>query len=428
MRRLSLILVFTALVCLPLGAQQMSMEGFTRLKGARVEKDRSMAILDLVTDQTGFTVLSNGNKAVDVKEDEGFIRLLLPPGTTRLSIRHPSFGQLSWAAPKTLRRNRHYQALLFAIDPTVDFKASHQWAVFHLNPKDVLVQIDSVSKPVRSSIAEYYLPVGEHSYRVEAPFYEPAEGSFTLSEAGRTDVTVQLQPQYSYLTVKTEWDGGELYIDGIHIKRKEATSLRLGKGYHHVAYFWDDACYYDSLLFVGAAQKKVLDLKVKDLRRRPLLTEIAQPEATQYGDTVSVMVPVKLSCKDPEAEILIDRETVGKGGWEGNLPLGFHLLGTRKDGQEGTSVRVLFEDFFPQEITLLVPGSAYGLVNVRCNVKDALILIDGEDRGRTPQLLHLDASRTYELVVYKPGYRDRKTRIRPKGNGQVDVYMQLKKR
>ena len=430
MKRLSLISLLLALVCLPLPAQQMSVEAFVRLKGCQVEKDKTVALLDLVTDQKGFTILCNGNNPVEVEEQDSLLRLKLPHKTTRLSIQHPSFGQLAWSAPETLRKNRHYRALLYAIDPTQELKATRQWVVFRLSPEDALVQIDSVSKPVRSSVMEYYLPVGDHTYKVEAPFYQSEEGTFTLTDSVRQEISVSLQPFYSFISVKMPWRGGALYVDGAHIDWKDATSYRLSDGNHRVSLFWGGACYYDSLVYVGPAQKKLVEIRQQDFYPRGLTVEELKNNAKPVSSSAdsTVLTPVKLSCKDPEAEILVDRECVGKGQWEGNLPLGFHLLGARKDGQEGAPTRLWCKDSFPQEITLMVPGSGAGLVNIRCNVKDARILLDGEDRGTAPQLLQLDASRTYELIVYKPGYKDRKTRIRPKGNAQVDVYMQLKKR
>ena len=410
----------------------MSVEEFVRLKGCKIEKDKTVALLDLVTDQKGFTVLCNGNKPVETEEQEGFVRLKLPHKTTRLSIQHPDFGQLAWSAPEKLRRRRHYRALLYAIDPTQEYKATKQWVVFHLSPQDVLIQIDSTSKPVRSSTAEYYLPVGDHHYKVEAPFYEPVEGQFTLTDSLRKEITVSLQPFYSFITVKSPWqEGGFLYIDGAHIDWKEATSYRLANGQHRVSLFWGGACYYDSLVVVGPAQKKIVEIRQQDFYPRPLtkdgLPKLNVGMSAPAADSTA-QAPVKLSCKDPEAQILVDREVVGKGQWEGTLPLGFHLLGARKDGQDGVPTRLLLEDTFPQELTLMAPGTGAGVVNVRCNVQDARILIDGEDRGTAPQLLQLDASRCYELVLYKPGYKDKKERIRPKGNAQVDIYVELRKR
>ena len=76
----------------------------------------------------------------------------------------------------------------------------------------------------------------------------------------------------------------------------------------------------------------------------------------------------------------------------------------------------------------MAPGAGSGLVNVHCNVPDARILVEGKDRGTAPQLLQLNASHTYEIILYKAGYKDRKVRVRPKAQGQTELNVKLKKR
>lgn len=428
MRNLRLISLLLVLVSQSLLAQEMSIEDFVRLKGRKVEKQKIVALLDLKTEENGFTVLGNGNRPVDVQQQEGFIRLLVPHKTTHLTLRHATYGQLSWMVPggKSLRKGRHYQASLYTTDPTREFKPTHQWAVLRISPQNALLQIDSVTRKVHGEITELYLPLGEHKYKVEAPFYAPEEGSFTLTDSARTNLSVTLMSGISYLTVKAPWQGGSLYIDGAHIL-KEDTSLRLAEGYHRVSYYWGSQCFYDSLLYVGNAQKVVLEPRMRDVYPR----EQADLKLLQPVDSSSAPageVPVKLNCQDPEAEILVDRESVGKGSWEGTLHLGFHLLGTRKDAQEGTPVKVVLDTPYPQEFSLQVPGTGFGVVNVHCNVEGALILVDGQDCGKTPQLLQLDASRSYEIILSKAGYKDRKYQVRPRSNQQTDLYVQLKKR
>lgn len=433
MKRLSLIALFMLLVCLPLAAQQMSIVDFARLKGFKVQKDKQAAILDLATEEKGFTFLAGANQPVQAQEGDGVITLMLPHKTTRITVQHPTYGQLSWQVPggKKLRKRSHYKATLLAMDPTRALKASHQWVIVHLNPQNTILQIDSLTLPVREEVIEMYLPVGEHKYKVEAPFFAPEEGSFTLADSVRTQLSVTLQPFYSYLTVYSEWEEPALYIDGSPVSWKDATSLRIAQGKHRVSCFKGKQCYLDTVWQVGRASKELLRLRKDDFALRPLkLEELASfnPDAPSADSDSLVMAPVKLSCKDPDAQILVDRECMGIGNWDGALPLGYHLLSARKDGQEGTPTKVILEDVFPREITLMAPGSGAGLVNIHSNVQGARIQVDGEDCGTTPQILQLEAGHNYEIVVYKPGYREKRIKLRPQGNRQVDVYMKLKKK
>lgn len=427
MKHLSLISLLL-LVCLPLAAQQISVDEFTRLKGGKVQREKSVAILDLLTDEKGFTFQTGSNEAVNSQDWVGFVRLKLPNKTNRVLIRHPQYGQFLWYVPhgKKLYRNQHYQAVLYSADPTRDFKATHQWVVFRLNPENVILKVDSLLCPVRQQVAEFYLKVGPHSYSAEAPFFDPEEGRFTLSDSLRKEIYINLQPFYSYLTVKTEWEGGKLYIDNVHIRKKAATSYRLSEGSHRVDFFLGKQCVYDTLLNIGRAQKKVLEVKVSDLHAKQLRQ--GEPLSVNAAGFEEGETSVRVSSQDNGAQIWVDREKVGTGLWKGKLSRGYHLVQAVKDGQEDISVDLMIQDGFPIDITLPAAGIGYGLVNIHCNVDGASIRIDGEEYGDTPRIVRLEASRSYRIRLNKAGYRTGRCRVRPKGNGQVDVYLELKKR
>lgn len=435
MKRRSLVLLLLLASLLPLKAQQMSVEEYARLKRPlwhpqTVTVDRSCALLDLVTDEKGFTFLANGSIPAEAEEGDGVITVKLPHKTAYLTIRHPDFGQMTWRVPdgKRLRKNRHYRAFLFAGDPTRDFSALRQWVVFHLDPGDAVLQVDSLIRPVRGSSAEFFLPLGPHTFRAEAPFHEPVQDSFTLTDSVRADIRVHLQPFYSYLTVKTAWQGGDLFIDNAPIRKEEATSYRLSEGHHRVAFYWGEACFYDSLVFVERAQKKVLELQMRDLYPRPSrrsdpfsVNPPSAPEGALSG------APVKLTAADPESQIWVDREPVGKGVWEGTLTAGFHLAQTVKDGLESDPERLWVEEGIPQEILLHASGTGYGLLNIHCNVAGARIRIDGTDYGEAPRMVRLEARRRYKVMLSKNGYKNKMETVRPRGNHLVDVYVKLKK-
>ena len=428
MKRWSLIFLLW-LVCLPLAAQQMRVGDFARLKGFKVQKEKTVALLDLETQETGFTFMADGKLSVDAQPGEGFVQLQLPHKTSYITIQHPTYGRLSWRIPggKKFLKRRHYKAVLYAGDPTKQYRSPKQWVILHLDPQDVVLQLDSATGPVRKAVAEYYLPVGEHNYRVEAPFYRPVEGSFTLSDSTRTELWINLQPFYSFLTVNVEWTGGQLYIDGAPINKEQATSYRLSEGSHRVTYFWEDKCYYDSLLAMGPAEKRVLEVKMADMYPRQVKLSdpavlIPQESAQSFGSSV------RLTAADTTADIWIDREKVATREWEGELSAGFHLAQTVSGGRESAPVRIWVQEGISQNLVLPSPGSGTGLLNVRSNVDGASILVDGQYFGLTPQLVRVDASKSCRVTLVKDGYKPTVRKVQPRGNNQVDVYVKLKKK
>lgn len=436
MKRLTLVILLILAHLLPLTAQQMSITEFTRLrrslfKPSAVAIDKSAVLFDFETYEKGFEFLADGKTPGAADEGENIITVTLPHNTSYLSVSHPVFGRLIWKVPdgKKLKKGNHYRAVLLAGDPTQGYKAPNQWVVFHLNPQNVLLQVDSTTRQVRKDVAEYYLPVGLHTYRAEAPFFEPQEGAFNLTDKTREIIKVNLQPFYSYLTVKTPGNSGDLYIDNARIRKEDATSYRLAEGNHRVAIFVGQKCFYDTLVFVGRAQKKVLDVQVKDLYLRPLKrTDPMYADAS--GESVQDIsaTPVKLVSADSLADIWVDRERMGTGHWEGTLSPGFHLAQTVRDGQESTPTTLWIESGFPQEFTLEAHGIVYGLLNVYSNVTGAGIDINGSYFGETPRMIRLDASYRYEVTLTGKGYKSKSVTVLPRANNIVDVYVELKKR
>ena len=439
MKRLGLAAILLLTILAPLSAQEMGLEDFVRVKRPpwkwkTIEVDKTAALLDLLTDEQGFQFTCGANVPVEAKAGDGLITLSLPNKTTHITITHPEFGQLMWRVPGNgkLHKKHRYQAVLLAGDPTKEYKSPKQWLVLDISPRDVMLQIDSVSKPVRGEVQELYLPVGKHGYRVEAPFYMPVQDSVELTPDARVELTVQLQPFYSFLTVKAPRHSGTLYIDNARIRKAEATSYRLDEGYHNVSIFRKDKCWYDSLFFVGRAEKKVLELAQSDLYLRPrTLDEPLSVNPPPAEDSTGVQLPpapVKITVGDPETEIWVDREYAGTGQWEGQLSQGFHLAQTRKDSLASAVTTFWIWDEFPQEITLKAFGMGYGLLNIHCNVEGASISINGSGYGQTPRIVRLDASKIYKVALSKEGYKDGKLTVRPRGNNMVDVYLKLKKK
>lgn len=434
MKHWSLVLLLS-LVCMPLAAQQMSLVEFCRLRRplfnpSAMDIDKGSAILDLYTDETGFTFLADGNQPVKADEGDGLVTLTLPHNTAHITVRHDDFGQLMWRVPdgKRLKKRNHYRAVLLAGDPSRIYKSPKQWVIFRLNPDNVLLQIDSTTRPVRRKTAEYYMPLGEHSFRAEAPFYEAQEGTFTLTDVSREVVEVNLQPFYSFLTVKRSRQDGDLYIDNRLISSREATSYRLPEGLHRVSVFKREKCWYDSLVFVGRSEKKLLELKDEDFYLRPVKNGEPFYAKALQDSPAATDAPVKLTAADSGAVILLDREFVGTGSWEGRLATGFHMAQTVKDGQESSPTMIWVEDEYPQEITLLASGTVYGLLNIHSNVAGARISVSGSDFGETPRMVQLDASYSYMVSLSKEGYRTATQIVRPRGNHMVDVYLELKKK
>jgi len=427
------LLVVFLMMCegLTLHAQQMTIENYARIKRPfwkrkSVAVDKQMALLDLYTTENGFTFTANGKEAVEPEEGNGVITVKLPHKTQFVTIKHDTYGQYTWRVPvKYLKKKKHYRANLIATDPTKVYKLKQQWVVMNISPKNAIVQIDSIRQMVRNGMLSVSLPVGKHIYEVETPFYQTVKDSFLLNDTAKKIMNVSLQPIYSYASVKTPWDYGDIYVDGQKIGRKEGTSGRLMAGTHRLSVFMAGTRCYDETFEIGEGEKKVVELTKKDFSLRHM--RLAGQSAAKPLELPKTMVTLKADTTD--TEIWVDRELMGKGEWSGELTQGYHQVTTKIGDVESEPYSLWLNDDFPQTVNLGVPQTSMGLVNVHGNVVGADIYVDGVLKGVTPTVLTgLSPKQRYVITISKPGYKTVEKKIQPRGNELTDLSVVMKKK
>ena len=424
---------------LPLGAQQMWVEDFTRLRRPvwnrnKVVIDKHLALLDLKTEQKGFAFAADGRKPAEAEEGDGIIMVKLPHKTQFLTIKHADYGQYTWRVPVNhLKRKRHYRATLQTVDQSKEYKLPWQWVVFDISPDNAILHIDTVTYLLRQGSKVLRLPVGKHSYVVESPFYEAVADSIVLTDTSKLRMDIRLQPIYSYLTVKTPWHKGKIYVDDQPIGMRECTSFRLNEGRHVLSVYLRDTCCYHALFDIGRAEKKVIALTEKDYhpqagkRPKPVAVISHQLDSVAEPEQTLVQAPVKLTAADDSTDIWLNCEKVGNGQWSGVLPEGFYMVTTRKNQIESEPTWIWVTDSFPQELNLAVPQTSQGMLNIYSNVQGAEIYVNEVLMGVTPCVIQgLLPTRNYDIRLQKTGYKDVKLTVRPRGNNVTDLYVKMK--
>ena len=397
-------------------AQRMWVEDFKHVKRHlwnrdEVTVDKEKALLEVVTKEKGFTFEANGTQAAELEEGDGIITVKLPNKTHFVTIKHPNYGQLSWRPPvKSMKRKKHYRITLQAVDPSQEYELQKQWVVMNVSPENVIVRIDSTvtlahsasnhpasggvnaSKNGRRQLS-FYLPLGSHTFHVEAPFYEAVADSFVLTDTAKVELNLDLQPMYSYLTVKADpqirgLSDAQLLIDGEEVIMQEATSQRLTAGVHHLSMFWGEQCFYDQLVELGPAEKKVVNIAKTDLGRYPRVHKATYPQSNEGTNS-------KKSKKNESTKSKNKRAT------EAQSP----ELAPPTEAEE----------------------APHGVINVYSNVIGADVFIDNVRAGATPCVIQgLLATRDYNISLRKEGYKEVRKTVRPRGNDLVDTYLKMK--
>ncbi|MCR4766197.1 MAG: PEGA domain-containing protein [Bacteroidaceae bacterium] len=452
MRWLAVILL--SLLLLPVQAQQMQVTDFHQIwKGPlnirHVVIEKKMATLDLVTTEKGFTFLADGVTELQAEEGDKGITLKVPHKTKFLLIKHDAYGQLYWKVPgsKGLKKKKRYEAQLLTESLEKDYKLESQWVVFDILPENAIVYVDSTQTVTRNGRVQLELAVGKHPYRVESPFHDGQDGMIEVTDTAKLFLNVSLQPIYSYITVKTPQEGGEIQIDGKTIGYTEATSGRLTEGVHRLTVMKGDVCWYEDDVKIGKAEKKSLTLKADDFypRWRKKVVDFALADgqmekavedrsvAGQSVDTLAtvvkeIMAQVTITAPNDSTEIWLNREFVGTGKWEGQLPLGFYAVTTRSDDLESSPQYIWVYDENPVQLDLPTTMAHYGFLNIHSNEVDAIIYINGKESGHTPCMTEkLLAGKTYKIRISKPGFKDAHKNVKVIGNTLTDVEMKMKK-
>lgn len=401
------------------------------LKQTKPEVDKKLAIIDLATAQKGFTFTAStagdapAYQKVAAEEGDGVITLKVPHKTRYITVKHPDFGIYTWRVPgKYLRKKRRYRATLFAASDEKEYKLGWQWVLFDVSPSNAVLYVDSSSYLIRDGGKTLRLATGRHTYRAEAPFYEAVTDTFTLTDTAKVYLTLNLQPSYSYVTVETPWKKADIRIDGQTIGRCTAVSGRLSEGDHKLTVYVRNALYHEESFRVGRSEKKMIEVTGRTVYNRQMKSKEIKA-AGRKADT-TVYAPVTLTAADDSTEIWLNREKVGDGQWSGKLKGGYYIVTTRKSGVESEPLKFTIEDETPIELTLSVPETGEGMLNIYSNEEGAEIYVNGKYAGQTPCVVKgLPSSRQCQIVLRKQGHKEVRKKVTPRGNNLQDVYIKF---
>lgn len=136
-----------------------------------------------------------------------------------------------------------------------------QWVVMYVSPQTAIVTIDSTTYRTMNGKVQAYLPVGEHTYQVESPFFQSQSGVVTVVDSVRSNLHVHLHPFYSYLEIDTHLPKATIYIDGKQVGVEKASSGRIVPGVHKVAVYQGEQKIFSTQVNVQPSQRKVIDFK-----------------------------------------------------------------------------------------------------------------------------------------------------------------------
>ena len=270
-----------------------------------------------------------------------------------------------------------------------------QYFTFSVAPANaavrVLVKGNWQIWPVEEGVASRALEYGKYKYEITADNYQTKTGEFQVSDASR-GIKVELQPKFGWLSIAQSEA-----LDGAYVfATNTATSAiqQLGQ--------------------LPFAQMPTLDggtyqIEINKAKYLPFSSQVN----IVPGDTLAMypqLVPnygtVSLSVLDePETEIYLDGELLGKGTWSGTLEKGEYSVESRCEYHHSTYTNIVVEVMDSvQTFDLNAPLPMYGSLAIEGTPMACDVYVDDELMGKTPYIVNQLLAGPHKVTVERKGY------------------------
>lgn len=377
------ILIGFCMASMFVSAQKMSVESFEL-----IEKDltantsptmkmdfngEKCAIIKIQTNQHNFMFDVGTLGVVETvsqnSDHPGEIWLYVPAGVKKITIQHPVFEPINdYDLGQNVKKGKTYLLKLTTDQVNtlvVDYENS-QYLRTQIEPKDATFYINGLRQPLDANgVSEIPLTFGTHNYRVTSKNYHPKEGQIVINNKEKKHVlNINLKQAFGYLTVGSthDMDGAEIYIDDTKVGQIPLNQFPVKSGSHTLT-----------------VTKKLFLPHTENFAMTDSGFVNITPELNPNYSEVSLSVPY-----DKDAQIYDNGELLGQGSWHGRLEAGKHILEAKKISHGTTSKEL---EILPNHIVDLVlenPSPIYGSLELTSSPKDAEVIIDGKQLGKTP--------------------------------------------
>lgn len=274
---------------------------------------------------------------------------------------------------------------------------SRQYFKFYVTPTNALVRV-YVNKqwqvwPVdpEEGVATRALEHGKYKYEITAENYQSKTGEFTLSRSS-SEMKVDLKPNFGWLHISPSEALNGAYV----FATNTATSAiqQLGQLPFATAPRIDGGSYQ-----IEITKAKYLPF-ASQIDIVPGDTLKLYPQLVPNFGIVSLSVP-----EDPETDIYLDGELLGKGKWNGTLEQGKYTLESRRNYHHSTytTITVNVQDAV-QTFSLEAPLPIYGSLAIEGTPSSCDVYVDGLLMGKTPFIVNQLLAGPHNLRVEKRGY------------------------
>ena len=281
-----------------------------------------------------------------------------------------------------------------AIATVTTFTLGESVMKLNVNPPDATVfygrtpDCDMGSRVLTDGLFEAFLDKGTYYYRVESRFYEKTTGKYEVSDDS-PEMSVSLKPAFSYLSLDTNPQGAEVYVNGRMIGTTPLSmSDKIRRGADVRIEFRKEDYYIEPITVDIVGDGRVQEVPTVNLR-------------PQFGWVTCV-------CDDPEAELTVRDATkviaTGRSGMRVKLNSGgtTYKLESSRPSHVSQAQGIKGSTIEGKDVKIVVdnPVPIYGGLQLTSNPSRAKVYIDGVESGTTAFSKRiLIGTHTVELVM-----------------------------
>ncbi len=373
------------------------------LSDIRDNNGEKAALLKVQTTERGFTfdvgkigILKTEPQTRGGSHDAE-IWVWVPANSRKLTIQHPQLGllrdfDLVAANGAPLEPGHTYEVVLEsgAVNSlTVSDYSKTQVLNLTVTPADATVFINNVPQTLKDGKLSLSLPLGDVLLVVSKPLYETHKETLRLGTEMPENVNLTLKQNFGYLVFapNPEYDGAEVYIDGIKAGTLPLQELKLDAGMH-------DLDIVKPLYTTHSERVNVLRNQTKRV----------EPKLDANFANISIQAPA-------DCEIWLNGDFKGVGSWEGKLDPDTYVAEAVKKNYRPSRLEFNVERNKKEVFTLPAPEPIYGALEVTVVPGGADVFIDGELRGQSGEPIENILIGEHKVRIVNNGYRPIETTV-----------------
>ena len=130
-----------------------------------------------------------------------------------LKISHPDLSSTEYTFPYDLKPKCGYEMTLVNKSPNID---KNNYLIIKADQQNAKIFIDD--ELMGTGYASKVVSIGEeHRYKVSCDDYFPKEGLVYFDKREDKEISVVLEPNFGYITIKSDPSGAEIYVDEVKV-------------------------------------------------------------------------------------------------------------------------------------------------------------------------------------------------------------------